>query len=247
MYRPNGPTSVSPNAVDEMGYHDNGRPSAWHYESPEDLASTAHGGPSTVQEEDEEQTTSPYSPSEEGMARPRPPKPQTPPPPERRSTFAMRSKPLPQVNGADEEVPPPHLRLQTQQPFVRPASGMDHEDLGAVYDSIRVWRSRLKAINIEIAEAQEENYLHIAEGNNVKGWLLLGCGLRHLPNVHLFEGRSKEDIRYDVLQTEHGKLDSIVFWTVVGMVVILLGAGRKSFSLYISCWHILSVFSQLSL
>ncbi|KIJ45476.1 hypothetical protein M422DRAFT_59699 [Sphaerobolus stellatus SS14] len=216
--------------------HSENRNSGYVYESPEGQ-STLHGGPSTVPEEDELRSSElrssdlrssePMSTPDElpplPRVNPRPPRLETPLSLDRRSTFPIRSR-VPENAVDGDDLPPPHMRLQTQRPFVRPVSGMDHDELGAVYDEIRQWRSRLKAINVEIAEAQEECYNQIAQGVNVKGWLLLGRGLRFLPNVHMIEGRSKEDIRYGDLQIDQSKIDGVAFWTVVVGVAVLLGA-----------------------
>lgn len=163
--------------------------------------------------------------SQNNVAHPRPPRAR--PPSDHRETFPMRTRQA-HTESQTDDAPPLHLRLQTQQPFVRPVSGVHHEDLGAVYDNIRHWRSRLKAINTEVAEAQQGSYNHIAQGINVKGWLLIGRGLRFLPHVELIEGRCKEDIRYDELQLEKDGLNGIGYWTIVAMVSILLGVGCKS-------------------
>jgi calcium permeable stress-gated cation channel len=141
----------------------------------------------------------------------------------RRETFPLRSRE--RGTSGDAAIVPPHLRLQQQQPFVRPVSGIDHSDLGSVYGDISQWRSRLKAINAEIEEAQHQCYTDIASGAHVKGWLMVGRGLRFVPGAQLIEGRAKEDIRWDVLQNERNALDSIVLFTVIGIVAVLLVAG----------------------
>jgi hypothetical protein len=140
----------------------------------------------------------------------------------RRETFPLRNK-----DYGGNDVPPPHLRLQLQQPFVRPLSGINHDDLGAVYGDISQWRSKLKVINTEIAEAQRESYNDIAEGSRVKGWVMVGRGLRFIPGIQLIEGRAKEDIRWDVLQNERTALDTVLLWTVIAVVTVLLAAGRE--------------------
>ena len=142
---------------------------------------------------------------------------------ERRETFPLRNRGPAEV----EEQTPPHLRLQPRQPFVRPLSGLDHEDLGHIYADISLWRSRLKAINTEINEAQTESYNDIADGARIKGWLLIGRGLRHIPGVRLIEGRAKEDIRWDEIQNEGGFIRGVAFWTIVITVAMLLGIGCK--------------------
>lgn len=152
----------------------------------------------------------------------RPPRVTATPPSENRETFPIRARngETPSVN-----IVPPHLRLQFQQPFVRPLSGMDHEDLGDVYTDISHWRTRLKAINAEIADAQRDCYSDIADGARIKGWLMVGKGLKFLPGIELVEGRSKEDIRWDELQHGGGMWNATAFWALVVMVLILLAAG----------------------
>lgn len=142
----------------------------------------------------------------------------------RRETFPLRRDHTPDP----DTVPPPHLRLQPSQPFVRPLDGLNFDDLGHVYEDITQWRSRLKIINAEIANVQQESYNDIADGARIKGWLMVGRGLRFISGIQLIEGRAKEDIRWDILQNEWSWLDSVVSWTVAGVVVVLLAAGCKS-------------------
>ncbi|GLB35780.1 putative calcium-dependent channel, 7TM region, putative phosphate [Lyophyllum shimeji] len=140
----------------------------------------------------------------------------------RRETFPLRNDP--------ESMQPPHLRLQPAQPFVRPLDGLNFDDLGHVYADITQWRSRLKAINAEIAEVQRESYNDIADGTRIKGWLMVGRGLRFIPGVQLIEGRAKEDVRWDVLQNERSASDTAVFWAIVVVVIVLLAAGLTAAS-----------------
>ncbi|KAG5647674.1 hypothetical protein DXG03_008397 [Asterophora parasitica] len=141
----------------------------------------------------------------------------------RRETFPLRGD-------GPEHVQPPHLRLQPSQPFVRPMEGLNFDDLGHVYADITTWRSRLKVTNAEIAEAQRESYNDIADGARIKGWLMIGRGLRYMPGVQLIEGRAKEDIRWDVLQNERSPMDAAVFWAIVFVVIVLLAAGLTAAS-----------------
>ena len=161
---------------------------------------------------------------DETKRRPRPPRARTGSP-GRRETFPLRNKNKPE----EEEQTPPHLRLQPRQPFVRPLSGLDHDDLGHIYADISFWRGKLKSINIEIEEIQKSGYNAIADGVGIKGWLLVGKGLRHIPGLQLIEGRAKEDIRWDELQNEGGFLRGLSLWTIVVMVVVLLGAAGEFF------------------
>ena len=156
--------------------------------------------------------------------RPRAPRPD-PPPLIRRETFPLRYD-----DYQDPEDVPPHLRLQPSQPFVRPLDGLGFDDLSHVYTDITHWRSRLKIINAEIAETQQDSYDNIASGTNITGWLLVGRGLRFIPGVELIEGRAKEDIRWDVLQNERSPLDSIVMWAVIFTVIIVMAAACKCLS-----------------
>ena len=164
----------------------------------------------------------PDSGGEENLARPR----QRPAiySADRRETFAMR--PRIQETQNEGEVPL-HLRVQAQGPFVRPLSGVDHDYLGAVYAEIGEWRTRLKQINVEISEAQNGCYNDIADGVRVRGWLITGRRVRFLPGIEMIEGRSKDDVLWDELQRP-GRLEKkVTYWSFVGMVTILLGAGRE--------------------
>ncbi|KAI9065843.1 hypothetical protein FKP32DRAFT_1566891 [Trametes sanguinea] len=166
----------------------------------------------------------------EARRRPRPPRTRTgagTPIEEHRETFPMRHRGPP---NAPEEVPPPHLRLQPRQPFVRPLSGLDHDQLGRIYSDINHWRWKLKVINTEIAEVQRECYNDIADGARIKGWLMVGRGLRHLPGVQLIEGRAKEDIRWDELQYEGDWTRSMMWWLAVIMIGLMLGVGLTAVS-----------------
>jgi hypothetical protein len=150
---------------------------------------------------------------------------ETPTPSERRETFPRRPNTDIGSGSGSTERPPPHLRLQLQQPFVRPRSGLDHDNLGDVYSKIQEWRSKLKLINSDIMAVQEDCYNEIADGTRIKGWLLVGRGLRYVPGIQIIEGRAKEDIRWDVLQHERTGLDTAVLWMIVVIVVLLLAAG----------------------
>ncbi|KAI0375116.1 hypothetical protein BV20DRAFT_960185 [Pilatotrama ljubarskyi] len=166
----------------------------------------------------------------EARRRPRPPRTRTgagTPIEEHRETFPMRNRSGPT---APEEVPPPHLRLQPRQPFVRPLSGLNHDQLGQIYADINHWRWKLKVINTEIAEVQRECYNDIADGARIKGWLMIGRGLRHLPGIQLIEGRAKEDIRWDELQNEGDWTSDFMWWLAVIMIGILLGIGLTAVS-----------------
>lgn len=184
-------------------------------EPEEDWVDIMHEDPEALEHTEE------YPP--EARRRPRPPRSKNAPL-ERRETFPLRHRTGPTTA---EEPMPPHLRLQPRQPFVRPLSGVDHDALGVIYEDIKHWRLKLKNVNAAIADAQRESYNDIADGARTKGWLLVGRGLRHIPNIQLIEGRAKEDIRWDELQNQGDFTRSLAFWAVVIMIAILLGFGCK--------------------
>ena len=143
-------------------------------------------------------------------------------------SFPMR--PRKSGTGGDDEPPAmPHERLQQQQPYRRPISGLEHVQLGAIYADIRRWRGALKRSNREIADEQERGFQDIADGRGIKGWILVGRGLRFLPGVQMIEGRTKEDIRWEELQVQGGVWSEVVFWIMVFIIGVLLGVGRKLF------------------
>jgi hypothetical protein len=155
-----------------------------------------------------------------------------PAPSEHRSTFPLRERAGTDTGGSGrgEEVPP-HLRVQRAPPFVRPLTGLNHDELGSVYSEIRTWRTRLKTVNEDIRIAQEEGYQAIVDGVHVKGWLLTGRGLRLLPGIQLIEGRAKEDVRWDILQMGGSDgMNQVAFWTVVVVIAASLLLGRELFS-----------------
>ncbi|KAM6498584.1 hypothetical protein JOM56_006532 [Amanita muscaria] len=156
--------------------------------------------------------------------RPRPSKQLPPLPQSQRETFPLRQK------EQSEPVPPPHMRLQPSQPYVRPLDGINFNELGGVYTDITHWRSSLKSINAEIEELQRDSYNDIADGARIKGWLVVGKGLHYIPGMELIEGRAKEDIRWDVLQNEPVSLDATVLWGLMSVIVVLLVVGLTAAS-----------------
>ncbi|KAG7099739.1 hypothetical protein E1B28_001554 [Marasmius oreades] len=145
----------------------------------------------------------------------------------KRETFPFRKTVGPE---SPDDVPPPHLRLQHSQPFVRPLDGISYDHLGVIYSDIAVWRTKLKQINVDIIDAQRECYNDIAEGVRIKGWLFVGQGLRHIPKMQVIEGRSKDDVRWDILQNERTMLDHCVYYAVVLVATVLLAAGLTAAS-----------------
>ncbi|KAF7373376.1 MPN domain-containing protein [Mycena sanguinolenta] len=141
----------------------------------------------------------------------------------RRETFPFRRRKSSanETQTGAEEIPPPHLRLQARQPFVRPNDNINFDHLGEVYSDITQWRSRLKAINAEIGETQ-------TTGPSLPDWLVFGYNNAHcrfVDGVEIIEGLAKEDVRWDVLQNERGTLDAVVLWCLLGLAAVLLAAG----------------------
>ncbi|PCH34029.1 hypothetical protein WOLCODRAFT_113020 [Wolfiporia cocos MD-104 SS10] len=134
----------------------------------------------------------------------------------------LESFPLRLRNIANQGVPASQTPLQPRQPFVRPVSGVDQDALGRYYEEINTCRLSLKAYNAQIADLQRESYSDIADGAHIKGWLLVGRGLRFIPGVQLIEGRAKEDIRWDELQHSGSYLRTLSFWTFVLTISIML-------------------------
>ncbi|KAF9270732.1 hypothetical protein L218DRAFT_952811 [Marasmius fiardii PR-910] len=145
----------------------------------------------------------------------------------KRETFPFRKKAGPE---SPDDVPPPHLRLQHSQPFVRPLDGINYDHLGDIYSDIALWRTKLKQINADIVEAQKQCYNDIAEGVRIKGWLFVGQGLRHIPKMQIIEGRNKDDVRWDILQNERTMLDHCLYYAVIVVAVVLLAAGLTAAS-----------------
>ncbi|KAG8960047.1 hypothetical protein FRC03_007124 [Tulasnella sp. 419] len=130
--------------------------------------------------------------------------------------------------GNEERVPWPTETTQRprqhQTPLVRPLTGQ-HETLGQIYHTISNARTRIKALNNEISDVQQEKFNDIAAGRAVKGWLLFGNGIRHIPKIKMIEGRSKEDVRWDELQGNRiGLVNTLIYWLSVVVVGLLLAA-----------------------
>ncbi|KAG9123087.1 hypothetical protein FRC07_000242 [Ceratobasidium sp. 392] len=109
-----------------------------------------------------------------------------------------------------------------RQPVIRPISGLDHTGLALIYDGIREWRSELKGLNAAITEAQQEAFNAIAEGQHVKGWLIVGRNVRYLSGVQPIEGRAKADVRWRELQKQGGVWSDIMYWVMIAMVAVFL-------------------------
>ncbi|KAG8890809.1 hypothetical protein FRB98_004854 [Tulasnella sp. 332] len=108
-------------------------------------------------------------------------------------------------------------------PGVQPINGHD-ESLSRAYSSISVARTRLKSLNAEINDTQQETFNNISEGIRIKGWIMYGRGLRYIPGMQMIEGRSKDDVRWNELQAGGGRLSTLAWWVLVSMVGVCLAA-----------------------
>ncbi len=143
-----------------------------------------------------------------------------------------------EIEPLDESVASTPPRLRLQQPTVRPVSGLHQEHLASLYDDIRRWRSQLKALNIEIEDQQRAAFDRITRGQNVRGWLLVGKGIRFLPSIRMIEGRSKDDIRWEDLQHDGGVIGRISFWIIVCVVATVLAGAREYSAGWLYLYHV---------
>ncbi|WWD00248.1 hypothetical protein V866_007157 [Kwoniella sp. B9012] len=92
--------------------------------------------------------------------------------------------------------------------------------LAAHYASIRETRARFKELNMEIEGMQKQKFAEIASTTaDIKGWIVVGKGVRWLPNAELIEGYTKEDILWQKAGAPTRKKDQRTFW----LKVLLLG------------------------
>ena len=141
-----------------------------------------------------------------------------------------------------DEIEPAGRRETWPSSVVLPASHRDSNTTGGrgvktvtgrdgilpeIYRDISEARSALKALNAEINDLQQEGFNHVAEGTNIKGWLIFGRGIRYIPGVQMIEGRSKEDIRWQELQRGGTTGRMIMWWILIVIIGLLLGGTRE--------------------
>ncbi|KAG8981245.1 hypothetical protein FRC05_004147 [Tulasnella sp. 425] len=138
-------------------------------------------------------------------------------------------EPSPDTPAADTNkhpFPPPAAATvegDMMNPAVQPASE-EEENLPLVYREIRQARTKLKVLNAQINDLQQDGFNHIADGVWIRGWLIFGRGIRYIPGIEMIEGRSKEDVRWDELQQSRGAVKGLVWWLLVAAVGICLAA-----------------------
>ncbi|WVW78796.1 hypothetical protein I302_100758 [Kwoniella bestiolae CBS 10118] len=72
--------------------------------------------------------------------------------------------------------------------------------LAAHYAAIRETRARFKELNMEIDTMQKQKFAEIASTSpksDIKGWVVVGKGVRWLPHAELIEGYTREDILWE--------------------------------------------------
>ncbi|WWC87156.1 uncharacterized protein L201_002042 [Kwoniella dendrophila CBS 6074] len=77
-------------------------------------------------------------------------------------------------------------------------SGEGSSPLAAYYKAIRDFRAKFKELNDEIEERQRNKFKEITSvDSTVKGWIVVGKGIRWLPFAELIEGYTREDIMWN--------------------------------------------------
>ncbi|WVQ68925.1 uncharacterized protein L199_007134 [Kwoniella botswanensis] len=96
--------------------------------------------------------------------------------------------------------------------------------LAAHYATIRGTRARFKELNMEIEGMQKQKFAEIASTTaGIKGWIIVGKGVRWLPHAELIEGCTKEDILWQNAGAPTRKKDQRTFW-----LKVLLSGGVMS-------------------
>ena len=114
---------------------------------------------------------------------------------------------------------------------MQPQSQRHHRHLRSLYNRIKFWRQHLKALNGEVETEQQRIYFNIKNGISVRGWLLVGRGIRLFPGIRMIPGRSKDDVRWRELQNNGGNISRMYFWVMVIAVSLVLAISRMFFIL----------------
>lgn len=113
-----------------------------------------------------------------------------PPSPEQGADALPQFQPGPERH-AEVHVPDTAVAVASQTP------SHDSSPLGQYYHDIRAYRSLFKSLNGEIAEAQQKSWTRAAKGEDVLGWVVVGRGVRWIPEAQRVEGTSREDILWE--------------------------------------------------
>ncbi|WRT65103.1 uncharacterized protein IL334_002045 [Kwoniella shivajii] len=104
----------------------------------------------------------------------------------------------------------------------RRASAGYTSPLAGNYTAIRESRARFKELNVEIDEMQKSKFAEVGSSGKVKGWIIVGKGVKWLPSAEIIEGYTKEDILWDNTGMKRGN-DELWFWVKICAVGVGLG------------------------
>lgn len=115
-------------------------------------------------------------------------------------------------------------------PRLRTLSTVSSLELANLYTTLRYKRSELKRRNAEIAELQIVARAEIAEGRGkVAGCVLVGRRVGSLPGVEKIEGKTKEDVRWELLYQGGRRRGELRFWGwIVALAVLMCILGALS-------------------
>jgi hypothetical protein len=57
----------------------------------------------------------------------------------------------------------------------------------------------LKELNERVKAMQEDAFARAAAGEDVRGWVVVGRGMRYLRGAQVIEGRTVEDVRWETV------------------------------------------------
>lgn len=115
----------------------------------------------------------------------------------------------------------------SNEPPLRPISGVSPDDIGETYSDIREHRARLMELNEQVAETQAITYEHMVVGKKVLGYMLIGRSVTKIPGSIPIKGMSRDDVRWSHL----GKVKkdgSMLFWILWLASTIVAAVCSKS-------------------
>ena len=113
------------------------------------------------------------------------------------------------------QLQPPPDASQSQRPSHEETSPLGHQ-----YNDVKEFRTRLKALNVEVEQCQQKAFGQVAQGR-VKGWMVVGKNMRFLPFAQVVEGRTKEDVLWNNVGRQSGEM---WFWIKIGCIGLVLAA-----------------------
>ncbi|ORY61189.1 hypothetical protein BCR35DRAFT_197141 [Leucosporidium creatinivorum] len=108
-------------------------------------------------------------------------------------------------------------------PRLHTTSTVSSLELAQLYATLRAKRSELRRKNAEIAELQTVAIAEIAEGKGrVTGFVLVGRRVGMLSGAEKIEGKTKEDLRWELLYQGGRRGGELRFWARVGALAVLM-------------------------